>query len=797
MIENYFKIILRIFRKNKIYSVINVAGLAIGLACFMLIVSFIKNDLSYDNFHEHADRIFRPVEIQQHAGVGTQHVAVTMGPLAQALREEFPQIISAARIVPFGTFFCQMGEKGFYEQDVAYADPQLFDIFSIPFISGESRTSLEKPHSMVIDAELAKKYFGDEEAVGQTITLHHPRGVNDYTVTGVMQTYPKNSHLRFRILCSFVSIEDQLPYLKNWNSNSLATYVLLRDANLKDELEKAFPEFLQKYVAEGFNAQIEIYLQPLRDIHLHSSHIVYQTFNNNQGSINTVYTFSAIAIFVLIIACINFMNLSTARSAKRAKEIGMRKVLGSDRRSLIYQFIGEAIFFAVLAFVLSLALVQLAYSLLRPIFETRIIFDYTTDVAFLLQMMGVALLVGLVAGSYPALYLSSFAPAHTLKGPASSQARGAGLRRSLVLVQFAIAITLIVCTGIVHDQMEFIRKKDLGFNKDQVVYLPIRSREISEKLPLLKSDLKKDANVINVSASAGLRGASGSQGTMQVAGSNGEIELMMRFSYVDFDFLNTMEMQLVDGRDFSESIASDTATSVIINETAVRELGWQQPVGQHFQRGHNQPLTVIGVVKDFHFYTMHQKIEPLLMSIAPQQLRYLLVKIQPHDLKATIAFIEEVWNRHLPGRPFEYDFLDDHFKEIYRSDENLGRLFAAFSLTAIFIACLGLFGLASFTAEQKTKEIGIRKVLGASVTGMIFLLAKDFTKWVAIASLIAFPIAYFTIQDWLSNFVYRTEIHFYTFLLAAAIVVVIALLTVSFQAIKAAVANPVESLRYE
>ncbi|HEX9652839.1 MAG TPA: ABC transporter permease, partial [bacterium] len=766
MLKNYFKVILRIFRKNKIYSFINIAGLAIGMACFILIVTFIKNELSYDNFHENADRIFRPVEIQQHAGVGTQHVAVTMGPLAPAVRVEFPQIVSAARIIPMGTFFCQVGEKGFYEQDVAYADPELFEIFTIPLVSGNPKTALEKPHSLVIDVELAEKYFGDDDPLGRTITLHHARGVNDYTVTGVIKKYPENSHLRFRMLGSYVTIADQLTYLKNWNSNSLATYVLLQEPAQQAELEKQFPDFLKKHVADGFNADIEVYLQPLKDIHLRSSHIVYQTYNNNAGSIDTIYTFSAIAVFVLLIACINFMNLSTARSAKRAKEVGMRKVLGSDRRSLIYQFIGEAVFFSLLAFALSLALAQFAYSLLRPVFENRIIFDYSTDPGFLFQIMGVALLVGLASGSYPAVYLSAFPPAHTLKGAVSSQARGARLRKSLVLVQFAVAITLIVCTGIVHDQMQFIRKKDLGFNKDQVVYLPLRSRDVREKIPLLKSELKKNASVVNVSASAGLRGASGSQGTMQVAGNNGDIELMMRFSYVDFDFLNTMEMQLVAGRDFSESFASDTATAVIINETAVRELGWQQPLGQHFQRGNSEPFTVIGVVRDFHFYTMHQKIEPLLMSISPDQFRYLLIRVQPHDIKATMAFMEEIWNRHLPGRPFEYDFLDDHFKEIYRSDENLGRLFAAFSLTAIFIACLGLFGLASFTAEQKTKEIGIRKVLGASVSGMVFLLAKDFTKWVAVASLIAFPIAYFTIQDWLSNFVYRTEIHFYTFLLA-------------------------------
>lgn len=798
MLKNYLKITVRNLLNNKVYSLINISGLAIGLACFILISTYIKNELSYDNFHEKADRIYRPVEIQQHPGVGTQHVAVTMGPLAPALLNDFPEIENAARIWPVGTFFCRYGEKGFYEEDVVFADPAIFEIFTIPLKYGNAETALINPHSLVINEDLAHKYFGREDPTGETLIVHHSRGANDYTVTGVMQNYPENSHLNFSMLGSFVTVENQLDWLRSWDTNTLATYVLLQEGVSKSELQEKFPQFLDKNLPEGSGDDFEMYLQPLLDIHLHSGHIVYQTFNHNQGSSDNVYMFSAIALFVLLIACINFMNLSTARSAKRAKEVGIRKVLGSDRRHLICQFLGESIIITLIALLLSLGLVQLAYSSFQVIFENGIIFDYNENWTFALELMVIALIVGIVAGSYPAFFLSSYQPAQSLKGSLISGSKGSLLRKVLVLLQFSIAIALIVCTWIVKEQMDYIRNKELGFNKDQIVYVPLRNKDIREKLRLLKNELKKHSKIVNVSASSGLRGASGSQGTITVAGTNQEVEMMMRWSHVDFDFIETMQMEIVQGRDFSRAFAMDTSNSVIINETAVQEFGWDDPIGKQFEGKDGEPNdVVIGVVKDFHFYTLHQKIEPLVMYLKPARCRYLLVKVNPHDMSSTIALIEETWNKHVAGYPFEYGFLDKHFEEIYRGDENTGRLFAAFSLVAIFVACLGLFGLASFTAEQKTKEIGVRKVLGASVAGLVLLLSREFTKWVALASLIAFPVAYTVVQDWLANFVYRTEIHFHIFILSAVLVVVIALLTVSWQATKAAIANPVDSLRYE
>ncbi|MCI0692797.1 ABC transporter permease [candidate division KSB1 bacterium] len=682
MFTNYLKITLRNLRHNKIYSFINIAGLAIGLACFILISNFVKNELSYDNFHEKAGRIYRAIGIHNRPGLGTVHNAVTPGPLAPALKSDFPQIASAVRIRPLFTVFCQFGEKGFYESDGAITDPAIFDIFTIPLKNGDPQTALNNPYSLVLNEDLAHKYFGDENPLGKTMSVHNNAGVDNYTITGVMKNYPENSHLKFSMLTSFVTFAERDPWLRSWNNNSLATYVLLQEGVAKAELEKHFSAFLTKHIPEGSENKMELYLQPLQDIHLRSGHLLYQTYSHNQGNLNTIYMFSAIALLVILIACINFMNLATARSMKRAREVGIRKVVGSNRRQLVYQFIGESVIISFLALALAVVLVQLAYPFFKTTFENRIIF--------------------------------------------------------------------------------------------------------------------KNANVLNAAASAGQRGASGSNGIMFVAGTNREVRLMMRHSYVDFDFIDTMQMQIVQGRNFPHDFAADTLTSVIINETAARELSWDDALGKQFESGGDSPnYTVIGVVKDYHFFSLHDKIEPLIMRVIPSQYSHLLLKIRPQEIASTLAFIEETWNKLIPGRPFEYGFLDDYFARLYRTDEITGKLFSAFAGLAILIACLGLFGLASFTAEQKTKEIGIRKVLGASVAGIVLLLSKEFTKWVVFASLIAFPVAYLMMQEWLADFVYRTAIQFGTFILAAILVVVIALFTVSFQAIKAALANPVKALRYE
>ncbi len=799
MLKNYFKIAFRNIFKNKVYSFINIFGLAIGLAGFILISILIKNELSYDSFNKNADRIYRVVEIQNQENIGKLKIAVTMGPLAPALKEYFPDVEYSARIVPSPPLFCKSGDKGFYEENISFADPSIFNILTIPFIEGNPETALASPFSIVLTQSIANKYFGEQDPLGKTIRINSIFGAADYKVTGLIKDYPENSHIYFNMLGSYSTMEHYVSWLKKWDTNTLATYVLLRKGTSATKIDKQFPAFINHFIPPdtktGEKSDLQMYLQSLKDIHLYSSDIVYQTYNHNQGSISTVYIFSAIALFILLIACINFMNLATARSAKRIKEIGMRKVLGSTRKSLVYQFIGEAILISLIALLISLLIAELTMPYFKNIFGGKIIFSYEDSIVFMMQLVGITLAVGIISGSYPALFLSKFEPAESLKGTMSGKLKGSLLRKVLVVLQFSIAISLIICTGVVSNQMSYIKNKNLGFNKEHVLYLPIRSKDTRDKINLLKSELSKNTNIVNVSASSGLFGASGSEGTETVAGTNNQLRMMMRRSFVGFDYIKTMQMKIVEGRDFSLDHPMDSTSSVIINETAAKKFGWKNPLGKQFEG--NPVKTVIGVVKDFNFFSLHSKIGPLIMSIQPDEFNYLVMRIKPDDISATVNYVEKTWKEIVPGRPFDYSFLDQHFDDIYKSDQRTGDMFGFFSFLAIFIACLGLFGLAAYTAEQRTKEIGVRKVLGSSVSGIVLLLSKDFLKLVLIAGIIAVPVSYYAMNSWLQDFAYHAGIEPWTFIAAAILAFLIAFITISFQAIKAATANPVKSIRYE
>ena len=795
MLKNYLKIAIRNIFKNKIYSFINIAGLAIGLAGFILISILIKNELSYENFHKKADRIYRVVEIQNQKGIGKLNVAVTMGPLSPALKDYFPGIESSARLKPVLSVFCKIGTEGFYEDGLSFADPSVFDIFNIPFVNGNPETALETPQSLVISETIAHKYFNNLNPLGKTITLSSSTGNSDFIVTGVIKDYPKNSHIFFNMLGSYKFIENSFSWLKSWETNTLATYILLNKGINYKEVEKKFPDFLKANVPKENQSDLQMYLQPLKDIHLYSTNITYQTYSRNEGSAETVYLFSIIAFFILLIACINFMNLATARSTKRIKEIGMRKVLGSSRKKLIYQFIGEAVFISLIALVLSIFIVEITFPLFKSIFEDRIIFNYTGSAMFFLELIGITLLVGIVSGSYPAVFLSKFQPAQSLKGGLPSKNKGSFLRKVLVILQFSIAVILMICTGIVTNQMSFIRNKNLGFNKEHIIYLPIRSKDTKEKIDLLKTELRKNPQIIDAAAGSGLAGASGSEGDVTIAGTNGQTSLMMRYSYVDPDYIKTMQMKIVEGRNFSPLHSTDSTSSVIINEAAVKKFGWKNPLGKQFD---GKPLlTVIGVVKDFNFFSLHSEIGPLMMSIQPDQFNYLLIRIKPGNIPETVNYIESTWRRIVPGKPFDFSFLDKYFDDIYKTDRQTGEMFGFFSFLAIFIACLGLFGLASYTVEQRTKEIGVRKVLGASIGSVIFLLSKDFLKLVLAAAIAAVPVSYYLMNNWLQDFAYKIKISWWMFAAAAAIALTIAIVTTIFHALKAATSNPIKSLRYE
>ena len=799
MFANYLKVALRNILRNKVYSFINIIGLAIGLAGFILITILIKNELSYDSFHKKSERIYRVVEIQNQEKIGKIKVAVTMGPLAKAIKDYFPGVENTTRMVPSPASFCKIGDNGFYEKNISFADPSIFDIFTIPFIEGDPETALASPFSIVLTQSAAYKYFGNNDPLGKTITMSSIFGTNDYKITGLIKDYPKNSNMYFTMLGSYSTMEHYVSWLNQWDTNTLATFVLLKQGISPKQIDEQFTRFIHHYIPPdpqtGEQSDLKMYLQPLRDFHLYSGDIVYQTYRNNQGSISTVYIFSAIAFFILLIACINFMNLATARSAKRIKEIAMRKVLGSGRKSLIYQFIGEAIVVSLMGFLLSILLVEVFLPYFKDIFDGRIITAFQNNFTFLLELIGITIVVGILSGVYPAIFLAKFQPAESLKGSLPAKFKGAYLRKILVISQFAIAITLFICTGIVFSQMNYVRNKDLGFNKEQILYLPIRSKDTRDKLNLLKYELSKNSNIVNVAASGGLFGASGSEGTETVVGTNGRLRMMMRRSFVDFNYIKTMQMKIVKGRDFSLSHPLDSTQSVIINEAAVRKFGWANPIGKQFE---GEPVkTVIGVVKDFNFFSLHSKIGPLIMSINPDQFYYLLVRVKPENISSTVTFVQKTWSKIIPDKPFDYSFLDQYFNDIYKSDERTGQMFGFFSALAILIACLGLFGLAAYTAEQRVKEIGIRKVLGASVSNIVFMISKDFIKLVLISGIIAVPISYLAMNSWLQDFAYRVKIEPVIFFLATLLAFIIAFVTISSQAIKAARSNPVKSLRYE
>ncbi len=765
------------------------------MASFILISLYIRQELSYDDFNKKADRIYRPVEIQHPAGVPEQYVAVTMGPLADALKNDFPEIETAARIMPSPAYFCKVGDKGFYEEGLAFADPQIFNIFTIPFVEGNPAQALIEPNSIVLDESTARKYFGNEDPLGKIFTIQQVKGQSEMKITGIIKDYPENSHIHFNMLGSISTLKEDMPWLESWDTNFLATYVLLKKGVNKSQLENKFPAFIEKYHKATESYSFSLYLQPLKDIHLYSDQIVYQTYNYNQGSIVKVYTFSTIALFILLIACINFMNLSTARSAKRMKEVGIRKVLGSSRTNLIFQFMGEAVIIAMFSFLLAILITEFVFPYFKTIFNINFNFQFKDNILFTFEMLAVTLLVGIFSGTYPAFYMSSVQPAKSLKDFRGTAASGSAIRKVLVVSQFAIAIVLIVSSGIVMDQMNFIKNKNLGFNKEQLLYLPIRGKVERDNIKVLKNELLKNNYIVDASAVSGPIGASGSQGTETVAGTGDKTKLMMRRSYVDFDYIKTMQLKIVDGRDFSTDFPTDSNRAVIINQTAAKKFGWKNPIGKQIE---DDPVrTVIGVVRDYNFSSVHAKIEPQIIRISKSNINNLLIRIKPGNISKTTDYIKSAWDKVNPGKPFQFTFVDDYFNKLYKSDQNTEKLFGTFAFIAIFIACLGLFGLASFTAEQKTKEIGVRKVLGSSVTGIIILLSKEFIKWILISCVIAFPVAYFLMKDWLTKFAYRTEISVFVFIAAAALTILIALFTVSYQSIKAALANPIKSLRYE
>ncbi len=812
MFKNYLKIASRNLFKYKTYTLINILGLSVGIACTILILLFVKDELSYDKFYKNHDRIYRVTrEWLNNDGESSLHLARVAPPIAMLLKNDYPDLIEEiARVrAGFNTLIKLDDGRSFVEQELFWAEENFFRIFDYEFIYGNPESALKEPNSIVLTKSIAEKYFGDENPVDKVINYEDRVSLK---VTGVINNLPQNTHFQFDILGSFktlVPVFGEEYFRTNWSSNNYLTYILFPENVTPETLESRFPEFLDRHLSdrEG-DGTVDtpvrmphetniLHLQRLTDIHL-KSHLSSEVGEN--GNIDNIYLFVIIALFILGIACINFMNLATARSAKRAREIGMRKVLGALRQQLVYQFLGESFFISLLSLIVAIIMVELMLPSFNTFAGKELSLNIFSDPFIGGGLVLFLFIVSLISGSYPAAYLSGFIPVEVLKSKVGLKSGSILFRKILVVSQFTISIALIIAVGIVIDQMKFMQNKDLGFTKEQIVLLPA-DNTMWDKAESIKGRLKMNPGVVNASFSRLVPSDRllNSWGARTKDGDNpGQVPFRIAVIEIDYDFFNTYDMEIVAGRMQSREFASDSAEAFVLNEEAVKKLGWlpvENAVGRPFVYG-NRSGRIVGVVADNNFESLHNKIAPQIYVIQPQVHR-VSVRVNPENLKATLAFLENEWSGLRPDYPFEYTFLDERFEELYREEARLGELTGMFSGLAIFIACLGLFGLASFEAEQKTKEIGIRKTLGATVSSIVINLSSEFLKLVLISNLIAWPVAFWGMKEWLGTFAYSTSISAVTFIMAGTAALIISLLTVSFQSVKAALANPIKSLHYE
>jgi putative ABC transport system permease protein len=796
MLFNYFKIALRVIARQKLFSIINVVGLATGLASFLLISSYVKYELSYDQF-SNASRIYR-VAANLHLASGPSIRALTSPPMAGIIHEDFPEIEKVLRI---GQSFRPLSyqDKTFFDIKLYTADSSFFDLFDFSFAAGNKETALSRPNSIVLTRQAAKKYFGDENPLGKQMALSDTITL---MVTGILNDSPDHSHLDFDCLYSRTTIIK--PYQEpkdSWFNNSFYTYVLLSPSTSYKDLETKFPQMLDKHMGADRKKSIwyDFFLQPVTHIHLHSS-LKGEIETNSDMSV--IYVFGSIALFILLIASINFMNLSTAKAAKRANEVGIRKTAGALRSQLVSQFLAESLLLSLVSAMLALVIAQLALPAFNNLLNKNLSLNLIESPEIILGFVMVTVIVGLLAGLYPAFFLSKFKPIQVLKGKVVSGRQGVILRQGLVVVQFAISIILIAGTFIIQDQIYFMRTQDLGFNKDQLVVVSIRGSEGTNHHEIIKQRLLQNSNVLAVSASAEPLGRGQSViATLPEGWDENQITSVTTIM-ADHDFIGTHQVKLVAGRNFSVNSSSDRDHAFIVNEAAVKLFGWKDntsAVGKKLNWGLGKEGNVIGVVKDFHYFSLHKQVDPLIIHNDPESYSYLTVRVQPdgNDLQRALATLETEWKSLGMKGAFDYFFLDDDFARQYQADQQLKSFISYFSVLAILIGCLGLYGLAAYSTEQRAKEIGIRRVLGASVPGLVALMSKDFLKLVLIANLFAWPAAWYILNQWLSNFAFHINIGIAVFFLSGSIALLIAWFTVGFESTKAALSNPVESLRNE
>ncbi len=791
MLNNYLKIAIRNLRKQKGHAFINLAGLAVGMACCLLILLYVQDELSYDQYHQNKNRIYRVATRMQ--GASFDGIAKVNGPWGPALKKEVPEIEAAIRFVIVGRILAGKGEKRFYEENGLYADSSVFKVFSFPLHQGDPRTVLSAPNSIVVTRSFAEKYFGKENPVGQSLMLDNQ---TEYLITGLLDDIPSTSHFTFDFLLSLASLTH--PQRDSWIQwNQFYTYLLLKEGAQPQTVETKIPAVLRAGMGEEAAARYTPFLQPLTRIHLYS-HLFRELAPNSD--VKYIYIFSSVALFILIIAAINFINLSTAQATRRAKEVGVRKVLGSQRKQLIGQFLTEAILLCLFAVMLAISLAEF----LMPVFNTLVAknmeITWLTNPLLWLAALGFVLLIGALAGSYPAFALSAFQPITTLKGQTVSATKKSALRNGLVIFQFALSAFLLMATGVIYRQAQFMREKNLGFNTGQVLTIPIQNPALAKNHETVKQELLQHPNVAQVSASANLPGGSDWGIPVQPEGFTPDQVPPIRILAVDADFLSTYEMEVVAGRGFSNQMAGDSTKAFVINEEAARQLNWSEPLIKTIAMPaiQRERAPVIGVVKDFHFRSLREPIGPLLFFISPPDWHTIFsVRIRPQNVPETLEFLEKKWQQLDPDHPFTYSFLDERFGRLYQSEARMQKMSAYAAGLGILIACLGLFALVSFATAQRTKEIGVRKVLGATTTGIVRLLSKETVKLVIIANLVAWPVAYFFMNRWLQDFAYRVEMNPAIFAVSCLFTILIALFTVGYRSIKAALANPVDSLRYE
>jgi putative ABC transport system permease protein len=802
MLKNHLKIAYRNFVRHKLYSFINVFGLAIGLSICMIISLWVLREMSYDNFHKKADRIYR-VERELFRDNLYSRWPITGGRYKQALIDDYSEIVNAVRF--WRREFAIKDYKNDIHREEMYAvDNSVFDIFDFRLEEGHEKTALQKPMTVVLTRQDAIKYFGTGDAVGKSLSFEWEGEPVDFEVTGILEEIPENSHIHFDMLISMASYKEQ-PYT-DWRSNYLYTYVLVQDDTSKQNLEEKLKTFVTQRLEPEYgdlllpdrsiHEVLKMHLFPVRDIHLHPSP---NWEVEPGGSISSVYIFSSIAVLILIVACLNFVNLSTARASKRAKEVSLRKTVGAEKRQLRFQFIQESVLLAFVSLVLALVMSSVFIQAYNSIFAENLSLSVFLQLKYLIILVGATSAVGVLAGLYPAFYLTRFEPVEVIKGRLLSGGGNSIFRRNMVVIQFTISIMLIVGVFTVYKQMRYIQTTSLGFDKENVVILPVRSQQIVQNYTAFRNELLRNSQIVALSASSEVP-ADSHYSNSYVNPPNSDEGISMILFSSDYDYVETYRLEVLAGREFSKDFSTDAEGTIILNESAAQRIGWtpEEAVGKKLVGGYSEnEAQVVGVVKNFNYKSLHREVEPMALFLYPNYIREISIRIMHGDIEKILSFIRQKWEGLFPGEQFEYSFLDNRIGQLYESEKKMQDLFIIFSALSILVACLGLLGLVSFTAELKTKEIGIRKVLGASTGHVIVMLSKEFIKWIALANIVAWPLAWFMMNKWLQDFAYRTNIGWIVFVSAGLVTMAIAVFVFIFQTFKSASAKPVSSLRYE